>query len=91
MVGAAVLAAGCALSEAPKAEAKKPLKVLMIGNSFTASVLRETPKFAKAAGVTLDIVQCGIGGCPLEKHWANVEKAGDKSFKPYGISWNCAS
>ena len=64
----------------------KPLKVLMIGNSFTGSVMRETPKLAKAAGLPLDIVQCGIGGCPLEKHWANVEKSGDKNFKPYGVS-----
>ena len=66
--------------------AATPLKVLMIGNSFTESVMRETPNLAKSEGLPLDIVQCGIGGCPLEKHWANVEKAGDKEFKPYGIS-----
>ena len=68
-----------------------PLKVLMIGNSFSASVMRETPSLAKAAGLKLDIVQCGIGGCPLEKHWANVEKAGDRDFRPYGISASFAS
>lgn len=69
----------------------KPLKVLMIGNSFTGSVMRETPNLAKASGLKLDIVQCGIGGCPLEKHWANVEKSGDKNFKPYGISASLSS
>lgn len=73
-------------AEPAKRPAGAPLKVLMIGNSFSASVMQETPKLAKAAGLPLDIVQCGIGGCPLEKHWANVEKAGDSDFKPYGVS-----
>ena len=36
-------------------------------------------------------MQCGIGGCPLEKHWANVEKSGDKNFKPYGIAASLSS
>jgi len=66
-----VLAASCCA-----ADEKAPVKVLMIGNSFTDSVMRETPNLAKAAGLKLDIVQCGIGGCPLDKHWRNVEKAG---------------
>jgi len=68
-----------------------PLKVLMIGNSFTASVMHETPNLAKAAGLKLDIVQCGIGGCPFDRHWSNVEKAGEKDFKPYSISESLAS
>lgn len=67
------------------------VKVLMIGNSFTASVMRETPNMAKAAGLRLDIVQCGIGGCPLERHWANVEKAGEADFKPYFIDARLSS
>lgn len=91
-IGVLICLAICAdAAELRSVDRTKPLKVLMIGNSFTASVMRETPAFARAAGLTLDIVQCGIGGCPLEKHWANVEKSGDKSFKPYDISWNYAS
>ena len=70
---------------------RKPLKVLMIGNSFTGSVMSETPAMAKKAGLRLDIVQCGIGGCPFDRHWSNVEKSGDKSFKPYGIRPSLAS
>ena len=87
MLAAAVAALSmCAESGAYAAERREgPVKVLMIGNSFTASVLRETPNLAKAEGLKLDIVQCGIGGCPLEKHWANVEKAGDANFKPYAV------
>jgi len=70
---------------------RRAIKVLMIGNSFTASVMRETPSLAKAEGFALDIVQCGIGGCPLDKHWANVEKADDKDFKPYAVSASISS
>ena len=73
------------------ADAKRGVKVLMIGNSFTASVMKEAPALAKAEGLALDIVQCGIGGCPLDKHWANVEKSGDRNFKPYSISASIVS
>ena len=69
------------------AEARQ-LKVLAIGNSFSQSMMREFPKVAAAyPGCELDVVNMMIGGCPLDKHWANVEKAAtDPSFKPYGIS-----
>lgn len=89
-VGLAAFAAGCVFADELPVE-RKPLKVLMIGNSFTRSVMRETPALAKAAGLPLDIVQCGIGGCPFDKHWANVEKSGDKGFKPYDVCWSYAS
>ena len=89
----AVIAAASAVQPAgAKDVEKKPaIKVLMIGNSFTASVMRETPVLAKAEGLALDIVQCGIGGCPLDKHWANVEQAGKKNFKPYSVSASISS
>ena len=76
---------------AQDAAKKRAIKVLMIGNSFTGSVIRETPALAKAEGLALDIVQCGIGGCPLDRHWANVEQAGKKDFKPYSISASLSS
>ena len=67
----------------------KTLKVLMIGNSFTASAMKQTPAVAKAMGCELDLANLCIGGCPLSKHWANVEKAGDAEFRPYSVqmSW----
>ena len=68
----------------------KVLKVLMIGNSFTCSAMRQTPAIAKALGCELDIANLSIGGCPLSKHWANVEKAAtDPEFRPYNVqmSW----
>lgn len=67
------------------------LKVLMIGNSFSICVLRQMPQCAADAGHVLDIASLYIGGCPLEKHWANVKKAGDENFKPYSFSYNYAS
>ncbi len=89
----AVIAAASAVQPAgaKDVEKKHAIKVLMIGNSFTASVMRETPVLAKAEGLALDIVQCGIGGCPLDKHWANVEQAGKKNFKPYSVSASISS
>jgi hypothetical protein len=72
-------------SEGCRIQDGRPLKVLMIGNSFTGSVMRETPSLAEKSGLKLNIVQCGIGGCPFDRHWSNVEKSGDKSFKPYGV------
>ena len=78
--------AACALSASAKA-----LKVLMIGNSFSICVLKEMPQCAANAGDTLDLASLYIGGCPLDKHWDNVEKASDPDFKPYKFTWSYAS
>ena len=69
----------------------KQLKVLMIGNSFSVCVLKEMPQCAADAGVVLDLASLYIGGCPLDKHWANVEKSKDINFKPYSFSYSYAS
>ena len=69
----------------------KSLKVLMIGNSFSHSVLEEWPQCSASAGDTLDLASLFIGGCSLSKHWENVEKSSDPDFKPYGFVWNYAS
>ena len=82
----AVLAMACVFSVSAKA-----LKVLMIGNSFSICVLKEMPACSASAGDTLDLASLYIGGCPLDRHWDNVEKAGDPNFKPYAFSWSYAS
>lgn len=69
----------------------KQLKVLMIGNSFSICVLKEMPRCAESAGETLDLASLYIGGCPLDKHWSNIEKAGDPEFKPYKFDYSYAS
>ncbi len=83
---AAVFVVGCSSSK----EIAKPksLKVLTIGNSFSICLQRYMPECAKAAGVKLDIVSAYIGGCSLERHWKNIEKASDANFRPYVIDWS---
>ena len=59
-------------------------KVLMIGNSFSISCLQHLPKVAESCGVGLDLASLYIGGCSMERHWSNIEKAdGDPSYRPY--------
>ena len=87
------LAAGMALAgvAGPKTMAdapKKSLKVLMIGNSFSICLLEQFPQVAKSMGLKLDLCSLYIGGCSFERHWKNVEKAGDPNYQPYDVGWN---
>ena len=66
------------------AEDAKPLKVLMIGNSFSMSVCHHTPKIAAAMGRKLDLASLYIGGCPLSKHANNL----NGTNMPYGVGCN---
>ena len=62
----------------------KPLRVLSIGNSFSASVCRQLPPMAAAEGRALGYACLFIGGCPLRLHAENLGKsAADPSFRPY--------
>lgn len=49
------------------------IKILAIGNSFSQDATRYLHQIAEAAGVNTKIVNLYIGGCPLERHWSNVE------------------
>ena len=69
----------------------KDLKVLMIGNSFSICVLKQWPAVAAAAGDRLDLASLYIGGCPLDRHSDNIDRAGDPAFLPYAFSYNYAS
>ena len=82
----AAVVSGCAsTSSASPSAAGRPLKVLVIGNSFSVSVMDHLPAAAKAAGCKLDICSLYIGGCSLERHCSNLDKASDPSFKPYDV------
>ena len=61
------------------------LKVLMIGNSFSEQMVKSMPPIAADLGLELDICSLFIGGCPLERHWKNVEAP---ETKPYYITRN---
>ena len=71
-------------AETDNSEKGKPLKVLMIGNSFSICNLWQMPQIAESMGKKLDIASLYIGGCSLERHWRNVEAAAtNATFKPY--------
>ena len=63
----------------------KELKVLMIGNSFSASVLKYLPKIVEAGKEhKLLLGNAYIGGCTLERHCANIDAEKSKpELKPY--------
>ena len=65
----------------------KTVKILTIGNSFSRDATRYLHQFAAASGISTLIWNLNIGGCPLERHWENVEK--DDSA--YGLEINSIS
>ena len=68
----------------PRAGEDRPLKVLMIGNSFSICNLKQMPPIASAMGRKLDLASIYIGGCSLERHWNNVVAAStNAAFRPY--------
>ena len=64
--------------------AEEPLKVLMIGNSFSDPVVKSLPPVAQAMGRKLDIASAMIGGSSLEVHWKNYLCAQtNAAIRPY--------
>ncbi len=88
LAAAVAVADGNTAPAAADAQTSKPLKVLMIGNSFSVCVLRHMPAIAADLGLKLDICSLYIGGCPLSKHAANAAKP---ETKPYAVAWNYVS
>ncbi len=87
VAGAAMLGMmGTACAE--EAPAKRPVKVLMIGNSFSISAVKELPPVAKSLDLPLDLVSLYIGGCSLERHMKNVRAP---ETNPYRVSWSYVS
>ena len=50
------------------------VKILAIGNSFSHDALKYFHRIAKSAGIETKTVNLFIGGCPLIRHWENIEK-----------------
>ena len=66
-----------------------PLKILMIGNSFSISVLSYGPQVAHRLDTGMDICSLYIGGCSLARHAGNIRQAGvDPDFAPYAVRWS---
>ena len=65
----------------------RELKVLTIGNSFSASAARSFPWVtASVPGCRVILTGANIGGCSLERHWNEWSKAEQNpKYKPYGV------
>lgn len=85
LAGVAVAVAGASAAAEANAPAR-PLKLLMIGNSFSISCYRQMPQVAQALGLDLDICSLDIGGCSLQRHVKNIRAAADPTFAPYCVS-----
>lgn len=48
------------------------IKVLAIGNSFSQDATRYLRKISQAAGEDMKVVNLYIGGCPLSRHFKNM-------------------
>ena len=84
----AILALPVVAEDSPAPAEKPPLRVLSIGNSFSASLCRYLPAMAAASGERLEFCNLFIGGCSLKRHAGNAAKAGaDPAFAPYDVTW----
>lgn len=81
-------AAGPAAPGAPATPAAgQPLRLFLIGNSFSQNATRYLPQLAKAGGHEVVIGRAEIGGAPLQTHWeaaaAHEANPDDPKGKPY--------
>lgn len=66
----------------------KPLRLFIIGNSFSQNASQFLPQIVKEGGHALVIGRAELGGCPLSRHWdlaeLNSKDSSDPKGKPYG-------
>ena len=60
------------------------MKILSIGNSFSQDAQGYLHQIAKADGLDLKCVNLMIGGCPLSRHYINM----NNDAKAYGFEFN---
>lgn len=53
------------------------IKILAIGNSFSSDTTAYLHAIAESAGVETKVGNLYIGGCPLVKHWENIESGAE--------------
>lgn len=62
------------------------MKVLAIGNSFSEDAMRYLHEIAKSEGEEIKTVNLFIGGCPLSRHYMNMNNdAADYEFEFNGV------
>lgn len=70
----------------------KTVRLLTVGNSFSGNAVRFLPEIAKAAGDTLILQRADLPGCPMDRHWGNIEKTesdpNDTAGRAYSMTVN---
>lgn len=61
-----------------------PLRVLVVGNSFSQNATTYLPQIAREGGRELVIGRAEIGGCSLQKHWELAELDRTEPNNPKG-------
>ncbi|MCG2613755.1 DUF4886 domain-containing protein [Terrimonas sp. NA20] len=59
-------------ASAQKKSKQQPLRLFLIGNSFSQNASKYLPEISKQGGHQLIIGRAEIGGCPLQRHWDSV-------------------
>ena len=79
-----LLLTGCMMPEG----GHQPTRVLMIGNSFSVSMMKHAPAVADSLALDLDITSLYIGGCSFKRHMDNVKREWNEEHKPYSLTRN---
>jgi len=64
-----------AVTTMPEVAAARPLRLFIIGNSFSRNATTYLPQIVKEKGKELIIGRSELGGCSLERHWKLAEAA----------------
>lgn len=56
------------------------LRILAIGNSFSEDATFFLHQILEKAGIENEVINLYIGGCPLERHWRNME-TGERAYQ----------
>ena len=54
-------------------ENNKPLRVFLIGNSFSQNATRYLPQLAEEGSHLLELGRAELGGCSMQRHWDSVQ------------------
>lgn len=73
LIGVVASPLGVLAAETNETKSAHPLKVLMIGNSFSQPVLHHAPQVVRNLGCKLDLTSMFIGGSEMKKHVQNFE------------------
>ena len=84
-----LICASCVSEEEIQRREDRITRILMVGNSFSISVLSHLPQVAADRGVDLDLASLYLPGCTLKRHWENAKKGeGNPDFRPYSFDRN---